>query len=186
MTKQKFDPFVSRKARDIRNDLSEVIILSLDNDDAEPFRGAGEELLASDLAPVQRDYVRDRLKRYEQAFAAVQQRRLGDTFSQGIELWNKKLFFEAHERWETTWQKATGEKRLAIKGLIKAAGVYVHLEQGHAQAAKTLAGKALALLQEHGWTLSSLLDLRELLERLETQHPVPPQLPNRGQGSGSK
>ena len=186
MTKQKFDPFVSRRARDIRNGLSEAIIRSLDNNDAETFRGAGTELLASDLAPVQGNYVRDRLRRYEQAFSAVQQLRVGDTFSQGIELWNKGLFFEAHERWETTWQQATGEKRLAIKGLIKAAGVYVHLEQGHGQAAKTLAGKALALLREHGRTLSSLLDLRELLERLERQHPVSPQLSNRRQRSAQE
>ena len=75
---------------------------------------------------------------------------------------------------------------MAIKGLIKAAGVYVHREQGHERAAKKLAGKALALLLEHGRTLSSLLDLRELLEKLETQHPVPPQLSNRGQRSGLK
>ena len=183
MTTQKFDPFVSRRARDIRNGLSESIIRSLDNKDAEPFRRAGKELLASDLAPVHHDYVRDRLGRYEQVFSEVQQRRLGDTFSQAIELWNKGLFFEAHERWETTWQKATGERRMAIKGLIKAAGVYVHMEQGHEMAAKTLAGKSLALLREHDRTLSYLLDLSELLEKLETQHPVPPQLSSRGQKS---
>lgn len=186
MTNQKFDPFISRRARDIRNGLSEAIIWSLDNNDAEPFRRAGKEFLASDMAPVHHDYVRDRLGRYEQAFSEVQQRRLGDAFSQAIELWNKGLFFEAHERWEITWRHASGEWRMAIKGLIKAAGVYVHMEQDHELAAKTLAGKALALLREHGRTLSSLLDLRELLEKLETLHPVPPQLSNRGQRSALK
>jgi hypothetical protein len=181
LTTQKFDPFISRRARDIRNSLSETIIRSLDNNDAEPFRRAGKELLASDLAPAHYDYVRDRLGRYEQVFSEVQQRRLGDTFSQAIELWEKGLFFEAHERWETTWQGATGERRMAIKGLIKAAGVYVHMEQGHEQAAKTLAGKASALRREHGSILPSFLDLNELLEKLETQDPDPPQLSKRGQ-----
>jgi hypothetical protein len=183
LTTQKFDPFNSRRSRDIRNGLSEAIIQSLDNNDAERFRRAGEELLAGDLAPVHHDYVRDRLGRYEQVFSEVQQRRRGDTFNQAVELWNKGLFFEAHERWETTWQHATGERRMAIKGLIKAAGVYVHMEQGHEMAAKTLASKALALLREHGWALSSLIDLSELLEKLETQNPVSPQLSKRGQRS---
>jgi len=35
------------------------------------------------------------------------------------------------------------------------------LEEGHELAAKTLVGKALALLRKHGRTLSSLLNLRE-------------------------
>lgn len=69
---------------------------------------------------------------------------------------------------------------------IKASGVYVHLEQGHEMAAETLADKALTLLRQHGWTPSSLLDLSELLEKLETRHPVPPRLSNRGQRSALK
>jgi hypothetical protein len=176
-----FDPFTSRRARDIRNGLSKALIWSLDKNDAEKFRRAGNELLMSDPDPAHRDYVRDRLASYEHAFSEVEHRELSDTFSQAIVLWEKGFFFEAHERWETTWQEATGESRMAIKGLIKAAGVYVHMEQGHEQAAKTLAGKASALLREHGSILPSFLDLNELLEKLKTQDPDPPQLSKRGQ-----
>jgi hypothetical protein len=176
MASKKFDPFVSRRARDIRSGLSEALIRSLNTNDAEHFRRVGKELLASDLVSSYQNYMRDRLLRYEQAFSIVQQRDPNDTFTQAIVLWNKGLFFEAHERWEAAWQRATGEKRLAIKEPIKAADVYVHMEQGHEQAAKTLAEKALALLREYDWTLPSLLGLRELLEKLETQDPDPPQL----------
>jgi hypothetical protein len=70
---------------------------------------------------------------------------------------------------------------MAKKGFIKAAGVYVHMEQGHEQAVKTLAGKASALLREHGWILLSFLDLNELLEKHKRQDPDPPQLSTRGQ-----
>lgn len=130
--------------------------------------------------------MKDRLARYERVFSDVQHSKLCDTLSQAIALWDEGLFFEAHERWETTWQEAAGEKRLALKGLIKAAGVYVHLEQGHEHAAKTLANKALALLRKHGWTVASSLDLKELLEKLETRDPVPPLLSVRGQPDAEK
>ena len=181
MEYKQFDPFASRRARDTRNGLSKALMQSLENHDAEHFRQAGKELGASGLAPADRSYVRDRLRRYEEAFSEVQENGFSDRLSQALILWDKRLFFEAHERLETAWQEASGDYRTAIKGLIKAAGVYVHMEQGHKKAAKTLAGKALALLQEHGPALSPTLDLRELLERLKRRDPVPPLLLDHGQ-----
>ena len=186
MKNQQFDPFVSRRARDIRNGLSKALIQSLENHDAKHFTEAGKELGARDLAPADRSYVRDRLRRYEEAFSEVQENGFSDRLSQALILWDKRLFFEAHERLETAWQEASGDKRMALKGLIKAAGVYVHREQGHEKAAKTLASKALALLQEHGLALSPTLDLRELLGRLKRRDPVPPLLLNHGQRDGGE
>ena len=85
---------------------------------------------------------------------------------------------------ETAWHEAAGDNRMAIKGLIKAAAVYVHMEQGHEEAAQTLARKAIALLRKHGQSLSYFLDLNELLEKLEKEDPLPPQLLNCGQQNG--
>ncbi|MEJ2365707.1 MAG: DUF309 domain-containing protein [Deltaproteobacteria bacterium] len=184
--KSQFDPFASRRARDIRNGLSKALIQSLENHDPEHFRQAGKELGASGLAPADRSYVRDRLRRYEEAFSEVQENGFSDSFRQALILWDKGLFFEAHERLESAWQEASGENRMAIKGLIKAAGVYVHMEQDHEEAAKTLATKALALLQEHRLALAPTLDLRELLERLKRRDPVPPLLLNHGQRDGGE
>ena len=186
MKSQQFDPFTSRRARDIRNSLSKALIQSLENHDAEHFRQEGKKLGASGLAPAHRSYVRNRLRRYEEAFSEAQENGFSDSFRQALILWDKRLFFEAHERLETTWQEVSGDNAMAIKGLIKAAGVYVHMEGGHGKAAKSLAGKALTLLQEHGSSLSPPLDLRELFEKLKRQDPVPPQLLDHGQCSGLK
>ena len=181
---QRFDPFASRRARDIRNGLSKALIRSLNNNDSEHFRQAAKELLACDLAPAYRSYVRDRLNRYEEAFSEVQKNGFSDSCRQALILWDKRLFFEAHERLETAWHEAAGDNRMAIKGLIKAAAVYVHMEQGHEEAAQTLARKAIALLRKHGQSLSYSLDLSELLGKLEKQDPLPPQLLNCGQQDG--
>lgn len=181
---QQFDPFASRRARDIRNGLSKALIRSLGHNDSQHFRQAGKELLACDLAPAHRRYVRDRLNRYEEAFSEAQKNDFSDSFRQALILWDKRLFFEAHECLETAWHEATGDNRMAIKGLIKAAGVYVHLEQGHEQAAETLARKAIVLLRKHGQSLSYSFDLSELFDKLEKQDPVPPQLLNCGQRDG--
>jgi hypothetical protein len=126
LASKQFDPFVSRRARDIRNGLSEAIIRSLDTNDAEYFRRVGEDLLTSGLASSYHNYVSDRLMRYEQAFSEVQQLDPNGAFTQAIVLWNQGLFFEAHERWETVFHEATGEKRMAIKELIKAFSSYLH------------------------------------------------------------
>jgi uncharacterized protein len=181
MENQQFDPFASRRARDIRNGLSKALIQSLENHDAKHFREAGKELGASGLAPADRSYVRDRLRRYEEAFFEAQENGFSDSFRQALILWDKRLFFEAHERLETAWQEASGDKRMAIKGLIKAVGVYVHMEQGHEKAAETLARKAIVLLRKYGQSLSYSLDLSELLGKLEIQDPVPPLLLSHGQ-----
>jgi predicted metal-dependent hydrolase len=173
---QKFDPFTSRMCRDIRNTLSEALLRALDEDNPEPFRRTGTRFMALNLSPVQSDYVTDRLGRYEEALAEVRRRHSSDILIQGIILWNKGLFFEVHERLETLWQESSGMKRAALKGLIKAAGVYVHREQGHHRPAETLAAKASALLRENGQTLPSSINLSELIEQLERQDPVPPKL----------
>jgi hypothetical protein len=52
------------------------------------------------------------------------------------------------------------------------------------QAAKTLAGKALALLQQHDPSFPLALDRRELFEKLKRKDPVPPQWLNFGQRDG--
>ena len=186
MKSQQFDPFASRRARDIRNGLSKALMQSLENHDAEHFRQEGKKFGAGGLAPAHRSYVRNRLRRYEEALSEAQENGFSDSFRQALILWDKRLFFEAHERLETTWQEVSGDNAMAIKGLIKAAGVYVHMEGGHGKAAKSLAGKALTLLQEHGSSLSPPLDLRELFEKLKRQDPVPPQLLDHGQCSGLK
>ena len=49
---------------------------------------------------------------------------------QAIYLWNLELFFEMHELLETIWLKTPEPERSALKGLIRAAGVYYHFKRG--------------------------------------------------------
>ena len=167
MATQSFDPFSSRLARDIRNTLSQAYVHSLEQGDPSLFRNSAAELLTGDLAPIHRYYIRDRLERYDQAFAEIRQNSFADELTQALVMWNKELFFEVHERLEVIWQEASGERRQALKGLIKAAAAYVHKEHGNKKAALSLAVKAVALLSRYGEALPVCLNLSELLERLE-------------------
>lgn len=165
-----FDPFIDRRAREIRNGLSKVFIHALDVNNPEPFRRAGQELLGRTLPPGHRSYVTERLTRYERLFSQSSR----DPLSQALTLWDNDLFFEAHERLESLWREATGGERLALQGLIKAAGAYVHLERGNVAVAGRLARKALALLREHQGSLPPAIVPASLLEKLEALDPAPP------------
>jgi predicted metal-dependent hydrolase len=48
----------------------------------------------------------------------------------GIELFNRHLFWEAHEAWEEIWLKATGEDKEFLQGLIQLAAAYHHVQRG--------------------------------------------------------
>ena len=77
---------------------------------------------------------------------------------------------------ETLWQAATGNQRQMLKGLIKAAGVYVHLEQHHEQAAKSLAMKSFNLLRQYSHRLAFIANSETLLDKLKKCDRIPPQL----------
>lgn len=160
-----FDPFTSRRARDLRNALSHSLMRALDSANPGLYESAVLDLLARHETPVHRSYARDRLRRYRDAYSGIRSLGLDDPFAQALVLWDHGLFFEAHERWETVWQRSSGERREALKGLILAAGVWMQGEQGRVSAAKRLAAKARALLERHGHVLP--IDATELLRALD-------------------
>lgn len=64
----------------------------------------------------------------------------------GCDHFNAFRYFEAHEYWENAWRKiAESEARSELKGAIQVCGVLVLLERGRGDAARRLAGSALAL-----------------------------------------
>jgi hypothetical protein len=63
-----------------------------------------------------------------------------------------------------------------LKGLIKAAGVFIHLEQDHQQAAESLAMKAHALMQQYRHCLTFIANTETLSNALKTGEPDPPRL----------
>ena len=92
--------------------------------------------------------------------------------------WNNELFFEVHDHLEEIWIQATGDKRQALKGLIKAAGVYIHNEYGRRQAVKSLSIKSHNLIRQYSHCLTFIKNLDVLAQKLKTLDPIPPRLVN--------
>jgi hypothetical protein len=53
-------------------------------------------------------------------------------------LWDERLFFEVHEVLEAVWQKASGDVRQALQGVIQLAVAFHHLEHGNHRGARSL------------------------------------------------
>ncbi|UCF95316.1 MAG: DUF309 domain-containing protein [Desulfobacterales bacterium] len=175
---KKFDPFSDRRSRDIRNSLAEAFVTSLTYKDQTVYRNVARQWQAENLAPVYNDYIADRLQRYGLVFEQIQHNHLDDQLLEALVIWNCGLFFEVHDHLEIIWRQTSGEERQALKGLIKAAGVYVHLGHHHQQAAERLAGKSFTLMRQHAHCLDFIANLKVLLENLKNLAPDPPRLEN--------
>ena len=49
---------------------------------------------------------------------------------EGIERFNSRRFWDAHESWEEIWLEAEGENEQFLQGLIQIAAAYHHLQRG--------------------------------------------------------
>ncbi len=164
----RFDPFTDRKSREIRNRLSAAFMHAIDIGDPALFESVIFDLLnqdSVDSVASHQSYVNDRARRYREAFAEIESRELSDQLAQALVLWNHGLFFEAHERLEAVWKESSGDHRDALKGLIQAAGVFMHMEYGRQNSANRLASKARNLLIKHGNLLP--IDVAELVDVLK-------------------
>lgn len=171
-----FDPFSDRKARNIRNRLSETFMQALQTSSAEPYELTANELLQQYPEEKYQNYIIDRIKRFQIVFEAITQNDLHLTLAQSIILWNHQLFFEMHELLESIWQQTAGAEKQALKGLIQAAGVYVQLEADRLQSAKRLAKKAIILIETYSHCLINISNLDELLAALTVLDTLPPTL----------
>jgi hypothetical protein len=173
---KKFNPFTDRTARDIRNSLSESFAAALAAADPAGYLIEARRWRTQKLAERYATYIDIRIQRYDLVFNTIQQYRIDDPLRQAVVIWNQSLFFEFHDHLETLWKAASGDQRQMLKGLIKAAGVYVHLEQHHEQAAKSLAMKSFDLLRQYPHCLAFISNSETLLDKLKKCDRVPPQL----------
>lgn len=69
-------------------------------------------------------------------------------FAEGIELFNRGQFWEAHEAWEQIWREREEESRIFFQGIIQAAAAF-HLvfEKPRPAGAKNNCAKALTILE---------------------------------------
>jgi hypothetical protein len=172
----RFNPFTDRTARDIRNTLSESFAAALAAMDPAGYLIAARKWRSQKLSSRYANYIDIRLQRYDFVFNTIREYRIDDALQQAVVILNQSLFFEFHDHLETLWQAATGDQRHMLKGLIKAAGVYVHLEQHHERAAKSLAMKSFDLLRQYPHCLAFIANSETLLDKLKKCDRVPPQL----------
>ncbi|MDH3331675.1 MAG: DUF309 domain-containing protein, partial [Desulfobulbaceae bacterium] len=123
-----FDPFKTRLARDIRNHLSKSFLQALAEKDVSVFQRCTADFLQQNPEPPYAHYLKERLARYEEAYAIIEKRKLKKILQQVPILWDLKLYFEMHELLELEWKKAEGGRRRALQGLIRAAGMKIHAE----------------------------------------------------------
>jgi hypothetical protein len=62
--------------------------------------------------------------------------------------------------------------------MIKAAGVYIHMEHNRQQAAKSLSIKSLNLIRQYSHCLAFITNIDVLIQKLEMLAPVSPKLEN--------
>ena len=70
-------------------------------------------------------------------------------YLRGIEQFNAREFFEAHDAWEAVWVRSASPDRLFYKGLIHAAVALHHLGNGNLTGARKLAGSCLRYLRPY-------------------------------------
>lgn len=174
----RFDPFNNRLARDIRNTLAQSYADALPQRDQSVYRREAEKWLAKNLNDEFSGYIQHRIKRYDRTLNQMQQNRIKDAKLQALIIWNHGLFFEVHEHLERLWQKTTGDEYQALKGLIQAAGVYIHLEHGHWAAAEKLAIKSAQRIRKYADCLTFIANLNLLLANLKALESGPPLLTN--------
>lgn len=173
---KRFDPFNDRRARDIRNGLSRALLGSLTDLNLKDTAREARKFLDMELGPGHYDYINERLTRYWEAFTLIKELEIADQLGKALALWDMGLFFEVHEILEEIRQEAAGPRREALQGLIRAAGVYIHLEQGNRPAAAKMAAKAAAALSVNRSFLPDSFPLDRLLAALKDLEQEPPKL----------
>jgi hypothetical protein len=175
-----FDPFNDRLARDIRNSLSEAFVDALTRLDQSGYQAAARKWLAGNPPDVYAGYIKDRLERYARVFGEINANGISDAKIQVLVIWNYGLFFEVHDHLERLWQQTEGDEHQALKGLIQAAGVYIHLKLNHRQAAERLAIKSSACMQKYAHCLTFIDNLNLLIDKLQSLDILPPVLKGSG------
>jgi DUF309 family protein family protein len=96
---------------------------------------------------------------------------IDDVLAAAAALFDHGLFFEVHEVLEPFWQRASGQARLALQGLIQIAVGYQHLANGNVMGARSLLVDGASRLESGRGALLETTGfverVRETIDRLE-------------------
>jgi hypothetical protein len=73
-----------------------------------------------------------------------------ERYLRGIEMFNSRRFYDAHEIWEDLWHEEHGEANKFIQGLIQFATCLHHFEASNLKGAKLLYEAGVELLTPYG------------------------------------
>ncbi len=72
-----------------------------------------------------------------------------EIFRRGLEHFNRREFFVAHEVWEEIWLKAAEPEKTFLQGLIQIAAGFHHYQRGNLAGAQSLTRAGLEKLERH-------------------------------------
>jgi len=104
-------------------------------------------------------------------------------FEEGVKLFNREEFFDAHEVWEDLWHEYRETDRTFLQGLIQAAAGLYHAQCGNERGAISQISKAIAKLTQYvpkHWSVDTdglIRSLHEWLEDPGTKNEYRPQRP---------
>ena len=84
-------------------------------------------------------------------------------FLDGVDHFNKKLFYEAHESWETLWTDYNLDDALLIQGLIQLSVAYFHITNLNLKGSKNLFNKCIPKLEKYLQNHRGI-DIKEILK----------------------
>ena len=81
-------------------------------------------------------------------------------FYEGIETFNRRSFFEAHQMWESVWMHYRGPSRDFLKGLIQIALGLHHFTNGNTRGAAncTFPARSISTVFARGISASTSID----------------------------
>ena len=92
---------------------------------------------------------------------------------EGLKLFNKKQFFEAHEELEDAWRDEKGSIRYLYQGVLQAAVTYLHITRGNYEGALKLYERCMKLLKDYpdvcrGIQVGKLkIDLKNVIQEVQ-------------------
>lgn len=102
---------------------------------------------------------------------------MADLLEDGINFFNARRYFEAHEAWEDLWRQTRGPLRLFYQALVQAAVGMHHLSRDNREGAQAQLAKSIGKLEQYPATFcridnAKLLgDLRSIQREL-TARPI--------------
>tara|TARA_B100001287_G_scaffold55840_2_gene44313 strand:- start:1111 stop:1485 length:375 start_codon:yes stop_codon:yes gene_type:complete len=88
-------------------------------------------------------------------------------FTDGINLFNDKKFYEAHESWEELWTEFNLDDALLIQGLIQLSVAYFHITNINLKGSKNLFNKSLPKLEKFKIKNNRNINIQEIIDTAE-------------------